>query len=214
MSLSIYTYILGPLENNTYVVADSDSLEAAIIDPSFESETILEDIRHKGLKLTRIWLTHAHFDHFVGVGPINSNLAIPLPVGLHSGDVNLWRHGGGADAFGLRIQPLEEPAIHFYHCQILKLGNLRFEVRHTPGHTRGHVVFYVEEASVVFCGDLIFRHSIGRTDLDGGDQVTLLRSIQTQILTLPPKTRLLSGHGPETTVAEESAENPFLDHLA
>jgi glyoxylase-like metal-dependent hydrolase (beta-lactamase superfamily II) len=214
MALSIFTYILGPLENNTYVVADSDSLEAAIIDPSFESETILEDIRHKGLKLTRIWLTHAHFDHFVGVGPINSNLAIPLPVGLHPADVPLWQHGGGADAFGLRIQPLEEPAIHFYHGQILKLGNLKFEVRHTPGHTRGHVVFYVEEASVVFCGDLIFRRSIGRTDLAGGDQLTLLRSIQTQILTLQPKTRLLSGHGIETTVAEEAAENPFLDHLA
>jgi len=214
MSLSIYTYILGPLENNTYVVADSNSLEAAIIDPSFESETILEDIRHEGLKLTRIWLTHAHFDHFVGVGPINANLAIPLPVGLHPADVSLWQHGGGADAFGLRIQPLEEPVIHFYHGQILKLGNLRFEVRHTPGHTRGHVVFYVEEASVVFCGDLIFHHSIGRTDLAGGDPVTILRSIQTQILTLPPETRLLSGHGPETTVAEETAENPFLDHLA
>ena len=214
MSLSIFTYVLGPLENNTYVVADSDSAEAAIIDPSFESETILEDIRHKGLKLTRIWLTHAHFDHFVGVGPINSSLAIPLPVGLHSGDVNLWKQGGGADAFGLRIQPLEEPVIHFYHGQILKLGNLRFEVRHTPGHTRGHVVFYVEEANVVFCGDLIFRRSIGRTDLAGGNQGTLLRSIQTQILTLPPETRLLSGHGPETTVAEEIAENPFLDHLA
>jgi hydroxyacylglutathione hydrolase len=214
MSLSIITNVLGPLENNTYVVADSDSSEAAIIDPSFESETILEDIRHKGFKLTRIWLTHAHFDHFVGVGPINSSLAIPLPVGLHSGDVDLWKQGGGADAFGLRIQPLEEPVIHFYHGQILKLGNLRFEVRHTPGHTRGHVVFYVEEANVVFCGDLIFRRSIGRTDLAGGDHGTLLRSIQTQILTLPPETRLLSGHGSETTVAEESAENPFLDHLA
>ncbi|MDR3572925.1 MAG: MBL fold metallo-hydrolase [Anaerolineaceae bacterium] len=214
MSLLIYTYVLGPLENNTYVVADSDSLEAAIIDPSFESESILRDIRNKGLKLSRIWLTHAHFDHFVGVGPINSNLAAPLPVGLHSGDFDLWRHGGGADAFGLRIQPLEEPIIHFYHGQILKLGTTQFEVRHTPGHTRGHVVFYIEEASLVLCGDLIFYHSIGRSDLAGGDQVTLLHSIQTQILTLPPETRLLSGHGPETSVAEESAENPFLDHLA
>jgi hydroxyacylglutathione hydrolase len=214
MPLSIDTYILGPLENNTYVVSDSESAEAAIIDPSFESETILDEIRHKGLKLTRIWLTHAHFDHFVGVGPINQNLAIPLPVGLHSGDFDLWRQGGGADAFGLRIQPLEEPVIHFYHGQILKLGSTRFEIRHTPGHTRGHVVLYVEEDNVVFCGDLIFYHSIGRTDMAGGDQVAILRSIKTQILTLPPETRLLSGHGPETSVAEESAENPFLDHLA
>ena len=105
MPLSIDTYILGPLENNTYVVSDSESAEAAIIDPSFESETILDDIRHKGLKLTRIWLTHAHFDHFVGVGPINQNLAISLPVGLHSGDFDLWRQGGGADAFGLKSSP-------------------------------------------------------------------------------------------------------------
>jgi hydroxyacylglutathione hydrolase len=105
----------------------------------------------------------------------------------------------------------------------LKLGSIEFEVRHTPGHTPGLCVFYVADIgaersdpigersrSVCFCGDLIFRDSVGRTDLPGGDWQTLLDSIHTQIFTLPDETRLLSGHGPETTVGEEKRSNPYL----
>ncbi len=94
--------------------------------------------------------------------------------------------------------------------QLLELGENKFEVRHTPGHTTGHVVFYCQSEKLVFCGDLIFAGSVGRTDLPGGSYDTLIRSIRTHILSLPDETRLLSGHGPETTVGEERATNPFL----
>jgi glyoxylase-like metal-dependent hydrolase (beta-lactamase superfamily II) len=85
-----------------------------------------------------------------------------------------------------------------------------FEVRHTPGHTPGHCIFYCAEAGVCFCGDLIFRQSVGRTDLPGGSWSALVESIREQVFTLPEETRLLSGHGEETTVGEEKSQNPFV----
>lgn len=112
--------------------------------------------------------------------------------------------------FGMRIDPGPEPTVDLKHGMILRLGGNQFEVRHAPGHTRGHVILYCAEEKVVFCGDVIFQGSIGRTDLPGGDFNTLIQSIRTQILTLPDDTRLLSGHGPETTVGQERRFNPFL----
>jgi hydroxyacylglutathione hydrolase len=210
MSLEIFTRICGPLDNNTYVLIDRDTYEAVVIDPSFESEVVLEDARQNGWRLTKIWLTHAHFDHFAGVGPITHAFSPPLAFGFHSADLDIWRQGGGALSFGIKIAPPGEPSFHFYHLQKVMVGAATLEVRHTPGHTPGHVIFYSAEDKVAFCGDLIFYHSVGRTDLPGGDWQSLIRSIQTQILTLPPETRLLSGHGIETTVAEEQKNNPFL----
>ena len=112
--------------------------------------------------------------------------------------------------FGMRIATGPEPTNHLEHGQILTLGDRAFEVRHCPGHTPGHVVFYCAAEKVLFSGDVIFWGSIGRTDLPGGDYDALIHSIYSQILTLPNETRLLSGHGGETTVGFERRENPFL----
>ncbi len=111
------------------------------------------------------------------------------------------------------IDPGPEPTIDFVHGQILKFGNYEFEVRFTPGHTTGHCVLYVASEGVCFCGDLIFNGSVGRTDLPGGDWNALVKSIQEQIFTMPDETRLLSGHGPETTVGEEKRSNPFVGEM-
>jgi len=129
---------------------------------------------------------------------------------LHPNDHVLWRAAGGGPMFGFNIDPGPEPTIDFFQGQILKLGDIEFEVRFTPGHTIGHCIFYVSPADVCFCGDLIFAGSVGRTDLPGGDFSTLENSIRTQVFTLPDKTRLLSGHGPETTVGQEKKFNPFV----
>jgi glyoxylase-like metal-dependent hydrolase (beta-lactamase superfamily II) len=117
---------------------------------------------------------------------------------------------GGAPFFGMRIDPGPEPTIDLQHGMLLRLGSHELEVRHAPGHTAGHVMFYCAQQGVMFCGDVIFYSGIGRTDLPGGSYQTLLRSIQAQILTLPDETRLFSGHGPETTVGHEKRSNPFL----
>ena len=110
----------------------------------------------------------------------------------------------------MRIDPGPRPALWLAQGQKLAVGDYSFEVRHSPGHTPGHVIFVCAQEKVVFCGDVIFMGSIGRTDLPGGSYTTLLQSIHQNILTLPDDTRLLSGHGPETTVEQERQTNPFL----
>jgi hydroxyacylglutathione hydrolase len=210
MGTTCIPFVLGPLENNTYLIVDTETNEAVVIDPSFESEIVLAEIRQQGWRLTQVWLTHAHFDHIAGVSIIAESTTQPLPVGLHPGDLILWKQYGGAPPFGVKIARGPEPSIFFSHGQQLQVGKTTFEVRHTPGHTRGHVVFVCHEAGFVLCGDLIFKGSVGRTDLAGGDTNKLMNSIRSQILTLPPETRLYSGHGPDTTVGEELKTNPYL----
>lgn len=211
MALEIVTLQLGPMDNNTYLIADRETGQAVVIDPSFDSEQAVQEANQRGWTLNAVWLTHAHFDHIAGVKAVVESSDPPLPVGLHPLDLPLWQQAGGARMFGLEnIETGSDPQITFAHGQMLQLGSSTVEIRHTPGHTRGHVVLYSPEDAVVFCGDVIFFRGIGRTDLPGGDHATLIRSIREQILPLPAHTRLLSGHGPETTVGEEAAENPFL----
>lgn len=210
MALMIHTLVLGPLENNTYMLADDASGAAVVIDPSFGIQTAVFALQRHGYHLSAIWLTHAHFDHIAGVKALLAAAGDSIPVGLHPADLPLWNRSGDSGVFGFQLKAGPEPQMHFEHGQILQLGAAQIEVRHTPGHAPGHVVFYCAEAGAALCGDVIFYRGIGRTDLPGGDEQTLLASIRSQILTLPPDTRLLSGHGPETTIAAEKEHNPYL----
>jgi len=208
--LSIVTFVLGPVQTNTYLIADEQGGEAAVIDPSDQGELIVAEAEQRGWRIGNIWLTHAHFDHLGGAAGVADRINPPPPVALHPDDYPLWRIQGGAPFFGMRIDPGPEPTIYLHHGQILHLGSNQLEVRHAPGHTRGHVMFYCAADGVLFCGDVVFQGSIGRTDLPGGDYDTLIASIRSQVLTLPDETRLLSGHGLETWVGEERRYNPFL----
>ena len=195
---------------NVYLVADSESKQAVVIDPAWDGEVVVEAAQGRGWRITDVWLTHAHFDHLAGTAGIVAEINPPPKVALHPDDLPLWRHQGGAPFFGMQIDPGPEPGVMLAHGQSLRLGNYEFEVRHAPGHTPGHVIFYSPVEKLVFCGDVVFRGSIGRTDLPGGDYHTLISSIRAQILSLEDGTRLLCGHGPETTVGEERVANPFL----
>jgi len=211
--LEIVTFTLGPAMTNAYLVADSETKEAAVIDPAWDGDVILAEAEKRGWRIAHLWYTHAHFDHIGGAAAIADALN-PLPlVALHPADHVLWRAEGGAPLFGFKIDPGPEPTIDLYQGQILKLGKIEFEVRHTPGHTPGMCILYVASDGICFSGDLIFRDSVGRTDLPGGDWETLLKSIHEQVFTMPDETRLLSGHGPETTVGEEKQSNPYLGEL-
>jgi len=223
--LEIVSFTLGPAQTNAYLVADPETKEAAVIDPAWDGHVILAEAQKRGWRIAHLWYTHAHFDHIGGAGAIADALN-PLPlVALHPNDHVLWRAGGGGAIFGFDIDPGPEPTIDFVQGQILRLGSVEFEVRFTPGHTPGHCILYVADiraerseptggrsrsAGVCFCGDLIFAGSVGRTDLPGGNWEQLVESIKTQVFNMPDATRLLSGHGPETTVGNEKRGNPFV----
>lgn len=210
MTLEIATFKLGPVATNSYLIADKNSGVAAVIDPAWDGHLILAEAQRRQWRIAHLWYTHAHFDHIGGAGAIADALN-PLPlVALHPADHDLWKAGGGGGAFGFNIDPGPEPTIDFAQGQTLFLGDNTIEVRYTPGHTPGHVILYCAEAGVCFCGDLIFAGSVGRTDLPGSSWDKLENSIRTQVYNLPDTTRLLSGHGPETTVGKEKRTNPFV----
>jgi hydroxyacylglutathione hydrolase len=210
MALEIIPYALGPLANNSYLLVDNQTRQAVIVDPSFESHVIASKIIDDRLQLTQVWLTHAHFDHIAGAKLYSEFSQPPLPIGLHPDDLDLYRQGGGAAQFGIEMPAMPEPTLFFSDKQVLMVGQEPLEVRHTPGHSRGHVIFYAAQANAALVGDLIFYEGVGRTDLPGGSSTKLLKSIYTQVLTLPPETRLLPGHGEETSVEHEKEYNPFI----
>ncbi|MCW5876631.1 MAG: MBL fold metallo-hydrolase [Anaerolineales bacterium] len=218
MPLEIVPFALGPAQTNAYLVAPAGGREAVVIDPSWDGHIILAAGRERGWRVTSIWLTHAHWDHFGGAGAVADGSDPPPPVALHPDDYPLWRAGGGAAYSGLpHFDPGPEPTVDLAHGQVLHIGEVELEVRHAPGHTRGHVMFYSAAARVMFCGDVIFQMSVGRTDfpqpmagLTHANHQVLLQSIHREVLSLPDDTRLLPGHGPATTVGQEREFNPFL----
>ena len=208
--LSIVSFKLGPAVTNCYLISDPQTGEVVIIDPAWSGDFLAAEIGRRDLRLSQIWVTHAHFDHIGGTAAILQTLKPPPSVALHPADLPLWQARGGAPLFGLHMDPAPDPDVALEHGQILSLGSAAFEVRHVPGHTPGHVMFYCAAEKIAFVGDVLFAGSIGRTDLPGGDYATLMDSIRSQILTLPDDTRLHSGHGEMTTVGEELDSNPFL----
>jgi len=223
MTLEIHSLTLGPVLTNAYLVADSQTGEAAVIDPAWDGRFILSEAQKRHWCIGQLWYTHAHFDHIGGAAELanalnpaactdslNPTEQLNLSVALHPKDHFLWQMGGGGALFGYRIEKGPKPTIVLAHGQSLRLGGLSFEVRHTPGHTPGHCAFYCKEAGILFSGDLIFQNGVGRADLPGGNWETLVESIRLQVFTLPEETRILSGHGGETTVGEEKRYNMFV----
>ncbi len=200
--------IVGPLQVNCFILADEKTKEAVVIDPGDDAQTILKVIREKDLKVKYVVNTHAHVDH------VGANKAIKEATGaqllLHEADAPLLAAAASQSrSFGM--DPVSSPAPDRYVKQgdVLSAGEVSLEVLHTPGHTPGGISLL--GGGLVFTGDALFAGSIGRTDFPGGDLMTLIRSIRTQLMTLPDNTKVFSGHGPATTIGEERRENPFLN---
>jgi glyoxylase-like metal-dependent hydrolase (beta-lactamase superfamily II) len=197
----------GRFVQNCYVVGDEESQECAVIDPGEEAALIGRTLNDLGMRPVGIWLTHAHIDHVLGVPELKRMTG--APVYLHPADRPLYdRAADQAVAFGMRTGSLPVPDRDFAHGDVVRVGNLEFVVRHTPGHSPGSVSLV--GCGAAFVGDVLFQGSVGRTDLPGGDWETLLHSIQRELLSLPDDTIVYSGHGAQTTVGRERAANPFL----
>ncbi len=208
--LSVTFFKLGPVITNSYLLSDTETGEAVIIDPAWSGEFLATEIEQRGLHLGQVWVTHAHFDHIGGAAAILRMLQPAPRLALHPNDLGLWRERGSASLFGLHVEQAPDPDVLLEHGQVLWLGGYSFEVRHVPGHTAGHVMFYCAAEKAAFVGDVLFAGSIGRTDLHGGDYATLMNSLRSQVLTLPNDTQIYSGHGDVTTIGEELDSNPFL----
>ncbi len=200
--------IVGPLQVNCFILADEKTKEAIVIDPGDDAQDILKIIKDKGLRVRYIVNTHAHFDH------VGANKAIKAATGaellIHEADATvLATISRQARSFGMTAEPSPLPDRLLKHGDTIVAGEVSLTVLHTPGHTPGGISLL--EQGIVFTGDALFAGSIGRTDFPGGDLRTLIRSIKTNLMTLPDDTKVFSGHGPASTIGDERRENPFLN---
>lgn len=210
MTVKIWVFSTGQLSNNVVLLTDEESKDTIVVDPSYGPEVVLDYIVDQELNVKMILLTHGHFDHFAGVNYLFSKLKEKPILAMHRDDLELLRDGGGSKEFHMPVMPPADPDFFLKEHMDLKLGESSILVRTAPGHTAGSVILYIPDAKTAVCGDVIFHHSIGRTDLAGGSHDVLMQSIYNQVLSLPTETRLIPGHGEETTVREEMMHNPFL----
>ncbi len=210
MSLNIEQLTVGPLQENCWLLSELSSLEAVLVDPGDEPERILEAVRKTGCSLKAVWLTHAHVDHVGAVAPIVR--AMDVPVYLHPADRFFY---DGAPTmgrlYGMDIETLPAETVDLSEGMRVNVGAFHFEVIHLPGHAPGHVAFVND--GLCISGDVLFAGSIGRTDLPLSDPRAMHASLQ-RMAALPRQTRVLTGHGPETSVERELAGNPFLRGIA
>lgn len=200
---------LGVYGANCYIVACEDTREAAVVDPGGEPEEVEKILEENGLKLSCILLTHGHGDHIAGVNALKEKYGADVYV--HSADAELLRSSEKNLSDMMPIEPVTvEGFTEVEDGEVLELGSLKFEVLHTPGHTRGCICIKVSDK--LFTGDTLFKGSIGRTDLYGGGD-DLVESVQRKLLTLDPETVVLPGHGAVTTLRDEIATNPFIRNL-
>lgn len=209
MSFEVTNIPLGPMANNAILLTDTDSLETIIVDPTFDIHRAITEMVGKGYKPVSVWLTHAHFDHVIGAIEL-ANRYPGIEIALHPADEHLYSSGGGAANFGIDLPSFPKPTRWFVSGEIIDFHGTKIEIRHAPGHSPGHVLLYIPSVSTLISGDVIFNMGIGRTDLDGGDPNFLLQNIYKQVFTLPDETKILPGHGPETTVGFEKQNNPWL----
>jgi hydroxyacylglutathione hydrolase len=201
---------VGPLQCNCSIVADPEAGEAVVIDPGDEADRILLALAETRCRAIALLHTHGHFDHIGGTAGVKR--ATGAAIRIHDGDRPLYDAlPDQASFFGLSAQPAIPPDGGFEDGGTVAVGQFRLQAIHTPGHTPGSTCFYLEgDEPILFSGDTLFRRSIGRTDLWGGDTDTILQSIREKLFTLPADLRVVCGHGPDTTIGEERRENPFV----
>jgi hydroxyacylglutathione hydrolase len=200
-------------ETNAYILAEESGGQAVVVDAPPEPDAIGAVLIQHDLTLSAVMLTHGHIDHTGGSGELAR--ATGASVYVHPDDDFLTLHPVEQlrAMFGMTppgVYDVPEKFESLSDGDRIRLAGLELEVRHTPGHTPGHCCFYLEQEETLFAGDQLFAGSIGRTDLPGGSLAALMTSMEQQVMVLPDDTRVLPGHGPETTIGRERTGNPFL----
>jgi hydroxyacylglutathione hydrolase len=205
-TVKIFTFVFNLVQENTYVIWDQTG-ECAIVDAGCYTQKEFDKLdgflKSKNLKPVKLINTHGHFDHIFGIQQCRK--AYDLSWEAHYGD-NAWIDGVQAKAalFGIPVQPVELPEVELNDGDTVQFGNSTLKVLHVPGHSPGSICFYEEQSKIVITGDVLFNGSIGRTDLPGGEHNTLIEGIRSKLLVLPDDVVVYPGHGPATTIGDES----------
>jgi hydroxyacylglutathione hydrolase len=200
---------VGPLQCNCSVFGDEQTHEAMVIDPGDEISRVLEIIARHSLKVTAIVITHAHIDHIGGAQKLKQATGAPVYMNLNDAELQKMLP---VQATWLGVPQPDQVAIDApaKDGDRILVGAAEFHVLHTPGHTQGSISLYAPSEQKLIAGDTLFRDSIGRTDLPGGDGRQILRSIHDKLMPLPDDTIVFPGHGDATTIGREKQRNPFL----
>lgn len=204
----VVTRPVGMLGCNMSIIADPTTLEAVLVDPGGDPEDIIHLISTNQFKVVQIVITHAHFDHILACNEIESYTK--APVYFNNEDRSLWLSLSLQCMFvGIPNPPyIKPPKNHLKHGDSLAIRDGK--VLHTPGHTKGSICFYFEQDKLLCSGDTLFAGGIGRTDLPGGSHEEIQRSLVNILMVLPEETRVIPGHGEETTIGQEKSNNPFI----
>jgi hydroxyacylglutathione hydrolase len=200
---------VGMLQCNCSIFGDEQSREAIVVDPGDQIDDILAVLAKHSLTVKAIVITHAHIDHIGGAAKLKAVTA--APVYMNQNDQELYdRLDMQAGWLGMATPSRTEIDSAAHEGDTLELGVAQFHVLETPGHTQGSISIWIPAENKLVAGDTLFRDSIGRTDLPGGDGRQILKSIHTKLLTLPEDAVVIPGHGPNTTIGREKERNPFL----
>lgn len=199
--MELYHLVLGPISTNTYIIKGTDG--AIVIDPAGEYDKIKETIKKIGVNVKYVLLTHAHFDHCGAAAALQRDGA---SVYMGKKDAELFAVGGHLATPDMNLE-MFKPDFVLYGGEKLNLSGIEFEVISTPGHTAGGMTYVTSEG--IFCGDTLFRQSIGRTDLPSGNYAEIIKSVK-KLLSLPNECTVYPGHGQFTTLAYERENNPYV----
>lgn len=213
MDLAIFTF--NPFQENTYILYDETG-DCVIVDPGCstkkEENTLDEYIVTQNLKPVRLINTHCHIDHILGNKHVSEKYNLGLEI--HEGELEVLNSGTMvSEMYGIGYDPSPSPSRFIKENEIISFGNTKLESILTPGHSPASLSFFNKKANILIAGDVLFRESIGRTDLPGGSMETLLLSIKNHVLTLGDQVLVFPGHGPKTTIGHERVNNPFLREL-
>ena len=207
--MTVKQFLAGPIGTNCYLLINEKTKEAVIVDPASCPDYMMNYIKTEEIKLKAVLLTHAHFDHIMGLSDVMEDIKVPVYV--EEADLPMMMDGESNLSSGyMRGGYQFADAVPVRDGQQLQIAGFQFRVIHTPGHTPGGCCYYMEQEDVLFSGDTLFRTSVGRSDFPGGSASALVRSVKEKLLILPEETHVYPGHMEETTIGYEKRHNPFV----
>ena len=207
--MKIEKYVVGMIGTNCYLVINEEKKDTVMVDPGAYPAKLKNAVKEQGLKLKAVLLTHAHFDHIMGLSDVMEDIKVPVYV--EEADLPMMTDGESNLSSGyMRGGYQFADAVPVRDGQQLQIAGFQFRVIHTPGHTQGGVCYYVEKEGVLFSGDTLFCCSVGRSDFATSSTSALIRSIKEKLFLLPDETKVFPGHMGATTIGNEKVNNPYV----